>query len=115
MAHPLPSLLMAVLAPPPLPYPGAPPEPDPHLEADVRKWVGRSKPKKELMLQALYAALPYAFTDDEAALAVGRLLAQAVGGVHAALPPDAEGIQALRKELREELRKRFDKLRANIP
>jgi len=106
---------MAVLAPPPRPNPGAPPEPYPELEGEIRKWVGRSKAKKELMLQALYGALPYAFTDDQAALAVGRLLAQAVGGVHAALPPDAEGIQALRRELRKELRERFEKLSAHIP
>jgi len=117
MAQPLPSLLMAVLGSAPTyagkQSPGK--EPDPQFGAQVHKWIGRSKAKKELMLQALYGALPYAFADEQAARAVGRLLARAVGGSQADPEPAPEDIQALRRELREELKKRFEKLRADIP
>jgi hypothetical protein len=113
----LPSLLMAVLAPhPPGPYSQVPePEPDPKLEENVVQWIGESEAKKELMLQALYGALPYALTNEQAARVVGRLLARGVGGSQAALPADPEGIRELRREIREDLRKRFEKLKAKIP
>jgi hypothetical protein len=115
MAEPLPSLLMAVLGPAPFYAKPLGAEPDLQLRAEVDAWMGQDKAKKELMLQALYGALPYAFMDEQAARAVGRLLARAVGGAEADPPPEEADIQALRRELREELRERFNKLRAAVP
>jgi len=79
-----PLLMMALLGPPPTyEYPPAKSESeDSTLGSEVDKWIkeGPSKERKELMLQALYEALPYAFANEKAARAVGRLLTKAIGG-----------------------------------
>jgi hypothetical protein len=67
------------------------------------------------MLQALYAALPYALTNEQAARAVGRLLARAVRGETAAAPPTLDDIKELRHELREGLKKQFETIQKRIP
>jgi hypothetical protein len=115
MAQSLPSLLMALLGPPPV-YPTLPgTDSDGLVRTEVEAWMGQDKERRELMLQALYGALPYAFTDQGAARAVGRLLARAIGGEQAALEPEEADIKALRTELREGLKKRFDRLKVILP
>ena len=101
-----PSLLMALLA-------------DQYGEEtigeEINRWMNEGAPKerKELMLQALYEALPYAFKDERAARAVGRLLARNVGGT-ADPPPKPADLQALRNELREELKNQYIKMHTAI-
>jgi hypothetical protein len=106
---------MALLGPPPV-YPTLPgTDSDGLVRAEVEAWIGQDKERRELMLQALYGALPYAFTDQRAARAVGRVLAKAIGGEQAALDPEEADLQALRAELREALKKRFDRLKEILP
>lgn len=106
------SLLMALLDPQPDDAKSATGS---DLKADYEGWAGASKERRELMLQALYAALPYALTNERAANVVGRLLAMAIRGDTEISLQAQDDIKVLRKELREELREHFDKLYAKIP
>jgi hypothetical protein len=85
------------------------------LEGDVKRWARGNPAKRALMVQALYQALPYAFSNEDAARYVGRLLARAVEGMQGPMPEDPEGLAALRREIREQLQAQFDKFKEQIP
>ena len=115
--HMGPSLLMAILAPS-RPLSGVDAMDhvqDEGLEGDVRRWIHTDAAKRALMVQALYQALPYALADEAAARFVGRVLARAVEGGTSAAPPDPDGLDALRRELREHLKAQFEQFKATIP
>lgn len=110
-----PSLLLALLGPDLAGVDALEHPPEDGFEADAKAWMAESPAKTALMVQALYAALPYAFMDEKASALVGHLLARAVEGSTSPIPHDPDGVAALRREIREQLKAQFEKFRATIP
>ena len=81
-------------------------------ETDITAWMQGHPERVELMRQALYQALPYAFDDDEVAGLVGHLLAAAVQGTPAqTIDPHGAAVTALRRELLEKLQEKYKRFR----